>query len=75
MPNKLSYYEVIRECCSESTAHGIPYVFRRDQIGFKLAWLLCTFLSGGVCGYIVSKSISDYFSYDTVTKAQTGKLR
>lgn len=71
MPDKLSYYEVIRECLSESTAHGIPYVFRRDQISIKLAWLLCTFLSAGVCGYIVSKSISDYFSYETVTKAQT----
>ena len=71
MPEHRTYYEVIRDCVTESTAHGITYVFKREQIGIKLAWLICTLASTGVCGWLVSKSISDYYSYETVTKSET----
>lgn len=70
MPDQRTYYEVIRDCCSESTAHGIPLVFKRQEVSLKIFWLICTLASAGVCGWLVANSIMDFFTYDTVTKSQ-----
>ena len=67
---KRTFYEIVRDCCSESTTHGIPYLFKRNQISLKLFWLVCTLASGGVCGWLVSSSILDYYSYDTITQTK-----
>lgn len=68
---KRSYYEVVRDCVSESTAHGITYVFKRDEWYVKVLWLIVTLASTGVGSWLVGKSILDFLTYDTVTKAQT----
>lgn len=65
-----SFKQVVSDCCSESTAHGIPHIFRRQNIALKLFWLACTLTSAVVCAWLVAKTITDYNSYETVTKSQ-----
>lgn len=65
-----SYYDILRECCSESTTHGIPYLFKRNHLAVKIFWLVCTLASTGVGCWLVAKSIIDYYEYDTVTHAK-----
>lgn len=68
---KRSYYEIVNDCVSESTAHGITYVFKRNEWYIKVAWLIFTLASTGVGFWLVVKSIIDYLGYETVTKAQS----
>lgn len=65
-----STFEIVRECCSESTTHGIPYMFKRDNIGVKIFWLISTLISAGVCGWLVGRSILDFMDYETVTQSR-----
>lgn len=69
-PSDRAYFEIMRSCCTQSTIHGLPNVFKRDQIFVKVFWLMCAFASAVVCSLFVSQSIIGYFNYETVTQAK-----
>ena len=61
---------IVHDSACESTTHGIPHIFKRQNIFIKTFWILCTLASIGVCAWLVTKSVTDYLNYETVTKAQ-----
>lgn len=70
MPETRTYYEIVHDSACESTSHGIPFIFKRDLIAVRIAWTLCTLASAGVGCWLVAKSITDYYSWETVTQAK-----
>lgn len=66
----VSYYKIISECCSQSTSHGLPNLFKHSHKASKIFWLFCTLASMSVGFWLVAKSIMDYYNYDTVTVAK-----
>jgi hypothetical protein len=61
---------IINDTACESTAHGIPHIFKRKNLIIKTFWILCTLAATGVCSWLVTKSVNDYLNYDTVTLTQ-----
>lgn len=62
--------EAIHEAATDSTAHSIPHMFKRDNVILKVFWFICLLAATGVCAWMVSSSILDYMSYDTVSKTE-----
>jgi hypothetical protein len=44
--------ELIVECCSSSTSHGIPNIVKTDKWIIKFMWFAFLMASTGFCGYI-----------------------
>lgn len=63
--------EVIHEAATDSTAHSIPHIFKRRNVFLKIFWTLCLLAATGVCAWMISTSIIDYLSYDTVSKTES----
>ena len=63
--------EIIYESATDSTTHSIPHMFKRKSRFLKVFWLVCFFCATGVCAWMISLSITDYFSYETVSKTET----
>ena len=61
---------IIHDTACESTAHGIPHIFKRKNLIIKTFWILCTLAATGVCAWLVTKSVTDYLIYDTVSLTQ-----
>ena len=61
---------IVHDTACESTTHGIPHIFKRENIVIKIFWIICTLASTGVCAWLVTKTVTDYLTYETVTKAQ-----
>lgn len=63
--------EAIHEAATDSTAHSIPHMFKRRNVFLKIFWSLCLLAATGVCAWMISTSIIDYLSYDTVSKTES----
>jgi hypothetical protein len=63
--------EIIYESAIDSTAHSIPYIFKRDNYFIKIFWVISFFASTILCGWMIYKAIFCYVSYETVSKTQT----
>lgn len=63
--------EIVFESATSSTTHAIPHIFKRENLFLKLFWIVCLLGATGVCAWMVSLSIIDYFDYETVSKTET----
>lgn len=62
--------DIIIDSLCDSTMHGIPNVFKRQNSIIRVFWLICFLLSAGVCCWMISETILAYFEFETVTKTQ-----
>ena len=58
----------IKDTLESSTIHAIPSIVRNRFYLIKIIWFLCLIVSSGFCGWFIQKSLTDYFSYDVVSK-------
>jgi hypothetical protein len=63
--------EIIAESATDSTTHAIPHMFKRENPFLKAFWFICFLGATGVCAWMISLSITDYFNYETVSKTET----
>lgn len=63
--------DIIYESATDSTAHSIPHIFKRENIGLKVFWIICLLGATGVCAWMISTALIDYFMYETVTKSES----
>lgn len=63
--------ELIYESAMESTAHSLPYIFKRSNPLIKTFWILCLIASASTCATMITMSIMNYYRYETITKAET----
>ena len=61
----------IRKCFKEgimnSTIHALPKIMMADKFYSKIMWILFFIISIGFNLQLISKSITDYLSYETVS--------
>ncbi len=55
----------------DSTAYGVPNIFKRDKIFLKIYWLIFVLLGTSVSSYYTFATIINYFKYDVVTKIES----
>ena len=53
-----------------STSHGLPNIVRSSRISMKILWTVCFLAAFGVCIWMIQQSVSDFLSYDTVSKIE-----
>jgi hypothetical protein len=62
----------IRKCFKEgimnSTIHALPKIMTTDKFYFKIMWSLFFVVSFGFNIQLIFKCITDYLSYETITK-------
>jgi len=46
-------------------------MFKRKNRIIKAFWIICFLVFSGICANIISKSFTNYFSYETVTNVET----
>ena len=56
------------ELAVNSTAHGIPNIFRTELKLLKIMWFICICFSSASCVLLCVKSILKYYEYEVVTK-------
>ena len=62
--------ELVHESATDSTTHSIPHMFKRENPGLKLLWVVCFLAATGVCIWMISESITDYFQFETISKTE-----
>ena len=63
-------WAAITECCLNTTAHGLPNIFRLDNKYLKLMWIICFLASFAYCVYTISIIILSFISFDVLTNQQ-----
>ena len=53
-----------------STSHGLPNIVRSSRISMKILWTVCFLAAFGVCIWMIQQSVSDFLSYETVSKIE-----
>jgi hypothetical protein len=53
-----------------STVHAIPNIIRSEKMLLKIIWTVFLLISIAACSYCVTKSFTEYFSYETVSKIE-----
>ena len=53
-----------------TTCHGIPDLFRTDRTLLRIIWIIFLVVSTGACGWMITKSVKDFFEYDVITKIE-----
>ena len=66
--NKLK--NICSECLASSSSHGYSNIPKSKTTFIKILWLICSVLSTGLCCYMVTQNIMNYFKYDVVTKTR-----
>lgn len=62
------YKKALEKWCINSTMDGLPSIARaKRHLLHIIFWILLFLLCFGLCVYMVSKSIIDYFQYDVIT--------
>jgi hypothetical protein len=51
-----------------TTIHGLPNIFRTNNIIAKIIWIISTMAATVLCAYILTQSILDYMAFQVVTK-------
>jgi len=70
MKNK-EFRKNIAYLLSDSTAFGLPKIFRRKRVFFKVFWIIFFFMGGIASIVFVCDAINSYFDFETVTKIET----
>ena len=74
-PKKLDpVIEIILDSLTESTAHGLSPIVKRQHSFIRFVWVFCLLLSAAVCAYMIALGIMAYFSYETVSKTEKVNL-
>jgi hypothetical protein len=63
IPLKHKIKHLLQEWILSSTSHGLPSVFRTDQLYLKAIWFFCFLLSTAACIYFIVSYIITYFQY------------
>lgn len=63
--------EVIKSAFTDSTAHGLSPLVKRENTFIRIVWLSCLLVSAGVCAYMITLSILSFFSYEVVSKTES----
>jgi len=53
-----------------STVHAIPNIIRSEKMLLKIIWAAFLLISIAACSYCVTKSLTEYFSFETVSKIE-----
>ena len=53
-----------------TSCHGIPNLFRTDSALLRIIWIIFLIVSTGACGWMITKSVKDFFEYDIITKIE-----
>ena len=48
----------------------LPNVFKSEYFLLKILWLILSIVSASYCGLLISKSITDYYNFDVITKTE-----
>lgn len=62
--------DIIIEATFDTTTHGIDHIFKRHHPFIRFVWTVCFLASIGVCAYMITISIMNFFEYETVTKSE-----
>jgi hypothetical protein len=66
----------IRKCFKEgimnSTIHALPKIMMADKLYSKIMWILFFIISFGFNIQLIGRCITDYLSYETITKIDIG---
>jgi hypothetical protein len=60
--------ERLVEYSQYSSYHGIPNLFRTNNIVVKVLWIIFFLVSAATCFYLTLESIWSYLAYDVTTK-------
>jgi len=60
----------LSEILSESTAYGLPKIFKSKRIFFKLFWLAVIIAGSILTIYFTNESISNYLKYEKISKIE-----
>jgi hypothetical protein len=60
--------KVLKETAVVSTAHFVPKIFRKNHLLVRLFWIVLALTSICACLYFIYRALSDYYSFDVVTK-------
>ena len=61
--NKIQYASL--NWITASSAHGLPAIFRTDQIYLKIMWTILFVSSFTSCIYLIAKNTATFFEYNT----------
>jgi len=61
----------LSELLSESTAYGLPKIFKSKRMFFKIFWLIYFLLGTIFCIYFTRKTIDNYYQYEVVSQRAT----
>jgi len=56
---------------SDSTAYGVPKLFRSKRLFYKLFWLAFILMGSGASAYYIWDAINSFLDFETVTKIET----
>jgi hypothetical protein len=60
----------IVELAESSVIHGLPRIFKSENLITRLLWLICFLLAIAACAYMTFLSIADFLQYDVISKTQ-----
>jgi len=60
----------LKDLVNESTAFGIPNLFRRKRILNKIFWFMFVILGTAASIVFTIQVSNDYFEYETITKTE-----
>ena len=56
---------------SDSTAYGVPKLFRSKRLFYKLFWLAFILMGSGASAYYIWDAINSYYDYEVITKIES----
>ena len=62
----------LKNMIMNTTIHALPKILKSDRILFKIMWFLFFIVSFGFNFQLVAKCLTDYLSYETITKIGIG---
>ncbi len=71
---KVKIIDSIKETLESSSVHALPNISRSKYKTIKFIWFVCFLGSSAACGYFIFQSITDYLSFDIVTKIEVIKI-
>lgn len=63
-----SYRSYFMKWVDVFTMHGIPNIFRSNNLFIKCMWAVAFLLSSGLCIFLIIQSVVNYSNFDVITK-------
>jgi hypothetical protein len=65
---KIRIKRFVKETVLNSSIHGIPNALRAENSYFKFIWIFCFLITVTTSIYLITKNLTEYLEYETVTK-------